>query len=66
MRREEVAVDTLVQMRKSIERIVRFVFELARKRNGAPADGRWRMTCCDKADVLRSYAFVRRVFDEVA
>lgn len=64
--REEVAVDTLVQTRKGVERIVRFAFDLARKRNGAPADGRRRVTCCDKANVLRSYAFFRKVFDEVA
>lgn len=64
--REEVAVDTLVQTRKGVERIVRFAFELARTRNGSPKDGRRRVTCCDKANVLRSYAFFRAVFDEVA
>jgi 3-isopropylmalate dehydrogenase len=64
--REEVAVDTLVQTRKGIERIVRFAFNLARSRNGAPKDGRRRVTCCDKANVLRTYAFFRSVFDEVA
>ncbi|PPQ19621.1 3-isopropylmalate dehydrogenase [Bradyrhizobium sp. AC87j1] len=64
--REEVAVDTLVQTRKGIQRIVRFAFELARTRNGSPKDGRRRVTCCDKANVLRTYAFFRAVFDEVA
>ncbi len=64
--RDEVAVDTLVQTRRGIERIVRFAFELARSRNGAPRDGRRRVTCCDKANVLRSYAFFRRVFNDVA
>jgi 3-isopropylmalate dehydrogenase len=64
--RGEVAVDTLVQTRKGIERIVRLAFELARSRSGAPRDGQKRVTCCDKANVLRSYAFFRRVFDEVA
>ncbi|MGX1166884.1 3-isopropylmalate dehydrogenase [Bradyrhizobium sp. USDA 372] len=64
--REEVAVDTLVQTRKGIERIVRFAFGLARSRNGSPKDGRRRVTCCDKANVLRTYAFFRSVFDEVA
>ncbi|AND91413.1 isocitrate/isopropylmalate dehydrogenase family protein [Bradyrhizobium diazoefficiens] len=64
--REEVAVDTLVQTRKGVERIVRFAFELARTRNGSPKDGRRRVTCCDKANVLRTYAFFRAVFDEVA
>lgn len=64
--RNDVAVDTLVQTREGIERIVRKAFELARQSNGAPADGVRRVTCCDKANVLRSYAFFRSVFDEVA
>jgi 3-isopropylmalate dehydrogenase len=64
--RDEVAIDTLVQTRKGVERIVRFAFDLARTRNGAPADGRKRVTCCDKANVLRSFAFFRSVFDLVA
>lgn len=64
--RGEVAVDTLVQTRHGIERIVRKAFELARLTDGAPSDGIRRVTCCDKANVLRSYAFFRAVFDEVA
>jgi 3-isopropylmalate dehydrogenase len=64
--RGEMAVDTLVQTRKGVERIVRKAFELARASNGAPADGVRRVTCVDKANVLRSYAFFRSIFDEVA
>jgi 3-isopropylmalate dehydrogenase len=64
--RGEVAIDPLVQTRSGIERIVHFAFELARSRNGVPRDGRRRVTCCDKANVLRSYAFFRSVFDEIA
>ena len=64
--RGAVAVDTLVQTRDGIERIVRKAFELARQSNGAPRDGVRRVTCCDKANVLRSYAFFRSVFDDVA
>lgn len=64
--RGEVAVDTLVQTRRGVERIVRKAFELARQSNGAPRDGVRRVTCCDKANVLRSYAFFRSVFDSVA
>jgi 3-isopropylmalate dehydrogenase len=64
--RDEVAVDSLVVTRKGIERICRAAFELARKRKGAPRDGKKRVTVCDKANVLRTYAFFRRVFDEVA
>ena len=64
--RNETAVDSLVITRKGTERACRFAFELARSRNGAPGDGKKRVTCCDKANVLRSYAFFRRVFDDVA
>ena len=64
--RGEVASDTLLVTRKGVERISKMAFELARKRNGALRDGKRRVTLCDKANVLRSYAFFRRVFTEVA
>jgi 3-isopropylmalate dehydrogenase len=64
--RGELATDTLVMTRKGIERVVRQAFELSRSRNGAPRDGKRRVTCCDKANVLRSYAFFREVTIEVA
>ena len=64
--RDEVAADTLMITRKGTERVVRVAYELARKRSGAPLDGKRRVTACDKANVLRSYAFFRRVFNEIA
>ena len=64
--RGEVATDTLVVTRKGVERVARFAFELARRRQGAPRDGRRRVTVCDKANILRSYAFFRAICDEVA
>ena len=64
--RDEVAVDSLIVTRRGTERICRAAFELSRSRSGAPGDGKKRVTCCDKANVLRSYAFFRKVFDEVA
>ena len=64
---EELAVDTLVITRKGTERVVRRAFEIARTRgHGAPADGVARVTCVDKANVFRSYAFFRQVFQETA
>lgn len=63
--RDEVATDTLVVSRKGVERVVRFAAELARQRDGAPRDGKRRVTVVDKSNVLRSYAFFRRVADEV-
>lgn len=64
--RGETAVDMLVQTRRGVERIAHRAFALARAGDGAPEDGVRRVTCCDKANVLRSYAFFRAVFDEVA
>jgi 3-isopropylmalate dehydrogenase len=56
--------DTMIITRKGTERVSRYAFELARKRNGAPEDGKRRVTCVDKANVLASFAFFREVFDE--
>lgn len=64
--RDETATDTLVVTRLGIERVCRAAFELARKRPGAPRDGKHRVTCCDKSNILRTYAFFRKVFNEVA
>ncbi|SEO47427.1 3-isopropylmalate dehydrogenase [Methylobacterium sp. ap11] len=63
--RDEIASDSLVVTRKGTERVARFAFDLAAGRNGAPRDGQRRVTVCDKANILRSYAFFRRICDEV-
>jgi 3-isopropylmalate dehydrogenase len=60
------ASDTLVITRAGTERVVDFAFQLARRRSGCPLDGRRSVTCVDKANVFRSFAFFRRVFLEVA
>lgn len=64
----DVAADLQIITRRGTERVVRAAFELARQRKaGAKAHGkRPRVTCVDKANVFRSSAFFRRVFDEVA
>ena len=59
---DAVATDTQIITRRGTERVVRAAFELARRR-GKPGP---RVTCVDKANVLRSFAFFRSVFDEVA
>lgn len=64
--RGEVATDTIVVTRTGTERIAKFAFGLSEQRNGAPRDGRRRVTICDKANILRSYAFFRSVCDDVA
>ncbi len=58
--------DTLLVTRAGCERISRFAFEIALQRSGSPQDGVRRVTCVDKANVLRSMYFFREVFLEVA
>jgi 3-isopropylmalate dehydrogenase len=64
--RGEVVTDSLVVTRKGVERVARFSFALSRQRSGAPRDGKRRLTVCDKANILKSYAFFRAVTTEVA
>ncbi|MBL8670022.1 MAG: isocitrate/isopropylmalate dehydrogenase family protein [Alphaproteobacteria bacterium] len=58
------ARDTMVITRATSERLFDFAFRLgrARKRLGRPG----KVTCVDKANVLQSFAFFRRIFDERA
>ena len=63
----EVAVDNNVITRKGSERVAKYGFELAKRRNkGAPKDGKKRVTCVDKSNVLRGSQLFREVYDEVA
>jgi isocitrate/isopropylmalate dehydrogenase len=60
--------------REGTTRVARLAFELARRRAAARAvspagtggSAAARVTCCDKANVLRSFAFFRQVAGEVA
>ncbi len=63
---DEVATDTMVITRKGTARIAEYAFHLARRRSGRPLDGKRLVTCVDKANVFRSLAFFRKVFDDVA
>lgn len=63
---DHVAVDSMVITRPGTERIARWAFRLSERRRGAPADGKRRVTCVDKANVFKSLAFFRKIFDEVA
>ena len=60
----ERAVDQLVVTREGVKRIVRRAAEICSRRKGAPIDGVQRVTICDKANVLTSYAFFRSVAEE--
>jgi 3-isopropylmalate dehydrogenase len=62
----EVTVDSRVITRKGSERIIRRAFEIARQRKGAPGDGKRRVTCVDKSNVMAGCQLFRAVYDEVA
>jgi 3-isopropylmalate dehydrogenase len=61
-----VATDTLVITREGTTKVVDYAFRLAQRRNGRLSDGKKRVTCVDKANIFRSYAFFREVFYDVA
>jgi 3-isopropylmalate dehydrogenase len=62
----EVALDVKIVTRKGSERIIKYAFELCRKRGrGAPVDGKLKVTCVDKSTVLKSCALFRDVFFEL-
>ncbi len=58
------ASDRMTVTRKGCERVFEVAFEQARMRRRGGSRG--HVTLFDKANVLRSMAFMRRVFDEVA
>jgi 3-isopropylmalate dehydrogenase len=58
------AVDVLEITRHGTERVVAHAFALAEARKAAGKPG--KVTCVDKANVLTSMAFFRKVFDEQA
>lgn len=73
---EDVAEDRIRITREGTTRVARLAFDLARRRaagrtacspaDGAAGEARARVTCADKANVLRSFAFFRRVVTDVA
>jgi isocitrate/isopropylmalate dehydrogenase len=64
---EEVAIDVRPISRIGAERVIRYAFNLAQKRQqGAPRDGNRRVTCVDKSNVLLGDQLFRGVFGEVA
>lgn len=61
-----VATDTRVITRRASERIIRRAFELCMERNGAPKDGKKRVTAIVKHNVLEGCRLFLDVFNEVA
>ncbi|MBV8768660.1 MAG: isocitrate/isopropylmalate dehydrogenase family protein, partial [Hyphomicrobiales bacterium] len=62
--RHEDARETLLITRRTSERLFEFSFKLAerRQRRGRPG----ALTCVDKANVFKAFAFFREMFDEAA
>lgn len=61
-----LAIDTRVITRKASERVIRYAFELARRRSkGAPKDKKKRVTAIAKENVLRGCQLFLEVFREV-
>ncbi|MEL6644010.1 MAG: isocitrate/isopropylmalate family dehydrogenase [Pseudomonadota bacterium] len=56
--------DTMRITRATTEKLHRFGFDLAAKRKARGRPG--HLTCVDKANVFRSMAFFRQIFDEIA
>jgi 3-isopropylmalate dehydrogenase len=61
---ETEARETLLITRKTSERLFEFSFRLAARRKAR--GGRGVLTCVDKANAFKAYAFFRRLFDECA
>lgn len=64
--RDEVAVDNQIITRHGTERISKLALDMAKDSKGSPADGKRNVTCVDKANVLKSFAFFRKIFKESA
>ncbi len=63
---QELAIDNRVTTRKGAERVIRFAYEESLKREGAPKDGKRRVTCVDKSNVMDGDRLFRKIYDEVA
>ncbi|MFM8978972.1 MAG: 3-isopropylmalate dehydrogenase [Planctomycetia bacterium] len=59
----EVAIAEMIYTRNGVERVIRYAFELARKRNKG---GKPKVTLVDKANAIRAQDIWTRVFAEVA
>jgi 3-isopropylmalate dehydrogenase len=61
---KDEARETLVITRNTSERLFKFSFKLAERRRARGRSG--TLTCVDKANVFKAFAFFREIFDEVA
>lgn len=61
----EVVIDRRVITRKGSERVTRYAYELAKISSGAPSDGKKRVTCVDKSNLLAGCQLFRDSFNKV-
>ncbi len=65
--KKNIATDLRIITRAASERVIRYAFEACRlRKRGAPKDGKKRVTCIVKDNVLKGCQFFSRVFFEVA
>ena len=62
---EDEARETLLITRETSEKLFEFSFKLAQQRKKS-GRGEGRVTCVDKANVFRAFAFFRGIFDDIA
>lgn len=62
----QVAIDNRIITRTASEKVIRFAFELARRRDrGAPKDGKKRLTAVVKDNVMEGCRFFAQIFREI-
>jgi 3-isopropylmalate dehydrogenase len=59
-------IDKRLITRTGTKQIIKFAFDFARHRNGAPLDRKKRVTCVDKSNVLDGCRLFRGVFKKIA
>lgn len=60
-----VVTDTIITTRAGTEKIVRKAFDIASTRRRTVTGRMPKVTCVDKSNVLETYAFFRKIFNEV-
>lgn len=63
---DEVAYDPRPISRQGSERIIKMAFDVCSARDGAPSDGKKRVSCIDKSNVTRGCQLFRKIFEEVS
>ncbi|MGC9124333.1 MAG: isocitrate/isopropylmalate family dehydrogenase, partial [Thermoplasmata archaeon] len=64
--RDELAIDIQTITKMGAERIAEIAVDLTKKSNGRPLDGKKVLTIVDKSNVLKSFAFFRKVVSNYA